>query len=369
MKKIFATFTITILLFVPILLVSQTYSYNPLLSRGLDLVGSGSSSPSGITISGTDPIVVTGGGGLTPAISATIASNAEALAATSNVVLMTPLRTKELFDAHALPATTGLNGVFLSFVDGAVGWVYKLIIPPSGDQIIDNVADSITIDRSVVNVTPNGAYTLTSTPSMSAGADGQSACVRNNGVGILTLQDRDTLTGSGLNLVGATSLAISPGEVFCFLSNSSYWELTGRVGSSSSTNRAMFSFSSNTANSPSNTTPGFIAISGYNSSSATSDTTRHTVMPYTGTLRDLSISLGTSQSPSITQTCSIAVNGTIPGSSLSVTIPVSSGTEDDFHDNTNTVAVTKGDVVSLTCVGSGTGTNANLASGSVTLVY
>ena len=372
MKKTFSVLTICILILVPLLFQSpesalgQTYTYNPFTGK-LDAVGSSGGGGGSITISGTAPIVVTGGGGATPAISATLASNAEALAGTSNVVLMTPLRTKELFDANNLPATTGLNGVFLTFIDTAVAWTYKLIIPPSGDQIVDNAADTITMDRHIVNATPNSNYTLTSTPSLSAGDDGETSCIRNNGTGTLTLQDKDTLTGSGLNLVGATSLAIAVGEVACFLSNSANWELIGKSGGSSSVNRVMFSWAS-TSNAPTNAVAGHISISGSTSSGANNDT-RHSVMPYAGVLKNLSASIGSAQGGSFSMVCETTLNGSVPANPLAFTVAAADGAETVYHDNTHTVTVAKGDLVSLRCVGGGSGTNATIASGSITLEY
>ena len=306
---------------------------------------------------------------VTPTVSGSLdyATTAESLAGTLTTKPVNPAGVLAAFNNwNPVPAATGLNGVFYTFFNGAAAWTYKLIIPSSGIQSITGVGDTILMDRRTVEFSSNAARTLTSTPTFSSGDPGQETCVINRGSFALTVQDAATLTGSTLRLGGSPHV-FSPLTGQCFIQTASGWVKMGSGSTSSSTNRVLFSWGA-TVNAPTNSTPGHIPISGQATSGPTNES-RHTVMPYTGTLRDLSASTGSAQSGSITQTCEIAVNSTVPASPLGFTVPISTTSRTTFFDNTNTVAVTKGDLVSLRCVGSGTGTNATMASGTVTLEY
>lgn len=77
-----------------------------------------------------------------------------------------------------------------------------LIIPPSGDQVIDAVSDAILANASIVFLDPDDDYTLTSTPTIADGTKGQILHIMCNNAeaNIVTVQDQDTLAGSNLQL-------------------------------------------------------------------------------------------------------------------------------------------------------------------------
>jgi hypothetical protein len=79
-------------------------------------------------------------------------------------------------------------------------------------QNITAVGQAI-IPNALVNLTANASYTLTSTPTIASGDDGQLLIIRNvDTVDVITVQDQGTLAGSNLRL-GAATRAIGPRDV------------------------------------------------------------------------------------------------------------------------------------------------------------
>lgn len=91
--------------------------------------------------------------------------------------------------------------------DGAV--TYAKLAVPSSTQTIAAASGTITADANVVQVSPSSALTLTSTPTISNGRDGQQMVVLNVGTNNLTLQDQGTLASSNLRLT-ATTITLAP---------------------------------------------------------------------------------------------------------------------------------------------------------------
>lgn len=83
--------------------------------------------------------------------------------------------------------------------------------PPLANTNITAVSGTIRIDASTVSITSNGNYTLTSTPTIADGRDGQILRIVNLGANTITLQDQGTLASSNLRLT-ATTVALGPND-------------------------------------------------------------------------------------------------------------------------------------------------------------
>jgi hypothetical protein len=81
--------------------------------------------------------------------------------------------------------------------------------------------DTITHLSSRVKVSLDTARTLTSTPTISAGSDGQILILENTGAYALTLQDDSGLAGSALHFRGGNQKIINPGSHMQFVYSSS----------------------------------------------------------------------------------------------------------------------------------------------------
>ncbi len=90
----------------------------------------------------------------------------------------------------------------------------RLTLSPSTVQDITAVGETISADASLVMLTADNSYTLTSTPTIAAGADGQVLTIMNvDSADAITIQDESGLAGSNLRLAGAASLALGPRDV------------------------------------------------------------------------------------------------------------------------------------------------------------
>lgn len=101
--------------------------------------------------------------------------------------------------------------------DGAV--TYAKLALPSSTQTLSAASSTISADANVVQVSPSSALTLTSTPTIGNGRDGQQMVVLNVGSNNVTLQDQGTLASSNLRLV-ATTITLAPRQSVTLLYSS-----------------------------------------------------------------------------------------------------------------------------------------------------
>ncbi len=84
------------------------------------------------------------------------------------------------------------------------------VFTPSTAQNITAVGTAILADATIVQLTANASYTLTSTPTIADGQNGQEVTIINvDTADTITLQDQGTLAGSNLRL-SANTIAIPP---------------------------------------------------------------------------------------------------------------------------------------------------------------
>jgi hypothetical protein len=95
---------------------------------------------------------------------------------------------------------------------------------PSTAQVIDAVGDAILADATIIQLNPDGDYTLTSTPTIVDGTTGQIIYITcaNGEVNTVTVQDQDTLGNSNLQL-GANTRAVSGKDVLSLLFDGTDW--------------------------------------------------------------------------------------------------------------------------------------------------
>lgn len=101
----------------------------------------------------------------------------------------------------------------------------KMVLDPGPVQIINAVSDSILANAAHIVLNPDGnSYTLTSTPTIADGTNGQLIYIRKHELvnGSVTLQDVTTLSGSNLNLA-APSRTLGTDDVLVLLFNGFYW--------------------------------------------------------------------------------------------------------------------------------------------------
>jgi hypothetical protein len=84
----------------------------------------------------------------------------------------------------------------------------KLFLTPSGGLTL-TAGSAITVAYSIVQITAASNITLTSTPTIAAGTDGQRITLFNYGSNTIILQDQSQLASSNLRLTAAT-VAIGP---------------------------------------------------------------------------------------------------------------------------------------------------------------
>jgi hypothetical protein len=83
-----------------------------------------------------------------------------------------------------------------------------------------------------LELTPDGSYTLDTTPTLANGTDGQTLVIINaepTNAFVITLQDESTLAGSNLELAGNANLALGPKDsvTLCYSSALSGWVQVG----------------------------------------------------------------------------------------------------------------------------------------------
>jgi hypothetical protein len=100
------------------------------------------------------------------------------------------------------------------------------VYTPPAAQAITAVGNTIVVTSTVMEITANGSYTLTSAPTIADGQNGQVVTIVNADTGsdVVTLQDQGTLASSNLRLVG-TSCALGPRDsiTLLFLSSVGDW--------------------------------------------------------------------------------------------------------------------------------------------------
>lgn len=96
-----------------------------------------------------------------------------------------------------------------------------LVFVPSAAQDITAVGEVILANAQIVQLTADASYTLTSTPTIADGSDGQLLYIINvDSTDVITVQDESNLTGSNLRLTGATDVAIGPMDILVLAFNS-----------------------------------------------------------------------------------------------------------------------------------------------------
>jgi hypothetical protein len=115
-------------------------------------------------------------------------------------------------------------------------WSFLNITPSSGLQVIDAAGDTINANRAYCALSPDAAYTLMSTPTITAGvSDGQFlTCTNTSATYSITLQDEVNRPGSQLRL-GGSNLTVAPRGSFSVVWNTTVgaWVRTDTPGSAS----------------------------------------------------------------------------------------------------------------------------------------
>jgi hypothetical protein len=139
-----------------------------------------------------------------------IASQTEAEFGINDERTMTPLKTSQAIAAQcSLPSPMGMGGGLLTTDGSTSSWTRRLVMAPLTEPIT-NAGHTISTNRFFVQVNPSASYSLTSTPTLSPGTDGQFLVLANlSSTHSLTLQDHSSLTGSNLKL-GGTNATLGP---------------------------------------------------------------------------------------------------------------------------------------------------------------
>lgn len=163
-----------------------------------------------------------------------IATTTEAQFGVDDQRTMTPLKTSQAIAAQCpLPNPMGMQGGILRTDGSTASWTRRLASEPL-TEVISAASHSISASRSYVQVNPTANVTLTSTPSIGMGENGQFLVVANiSPTFSVTLQDHASLAGSGLRLGGA-NLTLGPLQaVYLVYSNAaSAWIRADQVPSS-----------------------------------------------------------------------------------------------------------------------------------------
>lgn len=143
-------------------------------------------------------------------LGADIATQAEAELGGIDTKLMTPLKVAQAIAAQcAIPGQIGNDGAILSTDGSTAFWTRQMAIVPA-TATVTAAGNSITASRFYVQVAPTSSLTLTSTPTIPNGTDGQFLVLTNTSTtNTLTLQDEAVLPGSNLRL-GGSNLALAP---------------------------------------------------------------------------------------------------------------------------------------------------------------
>jgi hypothetical protein len=139
-----------------------------------------------------------------------IATQTEAEFGIDDQRTMTPLKTSQAIAAQCpLPSPTGMGGAVLTTDGSSSSWTRRLAFPPL-TETISSASHTISSSRSYVQVNPTATVTLTSTPTIGPGTDGQFLVISNVSSSFaVTLQDHLVLAGSGVKLGGA-NLTLGP---------------------------------------------------------------------------------------------------------------------------------------------------------------
>lgn len=96
----------------------------------------------------------------------------------------------------------------------------QLVATFSAAQNITAVGATILANAHNVQITADNSYTLTSTPTIANGQDGQLLTIVNaDAVDTITLQDETSLAGSNLRTKGGTGVALGPRDTVTFVYN------------------------------------------------------------------------------------------------------------------------------------------------------
>ncbi len=139
-----------------------------------------------------------------------VASQEEAEYGLNDDRSMTPLKTSQAIAAQcSLPSLMGMSGSVLTN-DGSVAlWTRKFVMPPSAEAVTAP-GQMLSTNRFYAQVTPSAGHTMSGTPTLSPGTDGQFLVLSNvSPTFSLALQDQAVLAGSGLRL-GGSSLTLAP---------------------------------------------------------------------------------------------------------------------------------------------------------------
>lgn len=118
--------------------------------------------------------------------------------------------------ATALATTLGVTGA--STFTGVSTYLGTVIYTPTASQNIA-VAATIAANARVVQITPAGSFTLTATPIIIDGTDGQIITIVNVGANTATLSDQTTTPNTNLRL-GAATRALGPVDNITFVYSS-----------------------------------------------------------------------------------------------------------------------------------------------------
>lgn len=127
-------------------------------------------------------------------------------------------------DPGTLTTQIGIDIAALSFATTNIGIrnASTYVATPSSAQTISAVGNTILANAEVVQVsnTTGGALTLTSTPTIANGQDGQKVTIVSTGTQTVTLQDQGTLANSNLRLT-AVSIGLGPRDSVTLMYSSS----------------------------------------------------------------------------------------------------------------------------------------------------
>lgn len=150
------------------------------LTDGQFFVGATGAAPAAASITGTaDQVIVTNG--------------------TNSVTLSTPQDIATTSSpTFASVTTTGNIDV------GESANIKKLVYTPQVDTVVASAATTLDSSTTHAEVVPDADYTLTSTPTITAGVDGQILILHNESAFTVSLQDDSVLAGSDVYLGGAS---------------------------------------------------------------------------------------------------------------------------------------------------------------------
>jgi len=109
----------------------------------------------------------------------------------------------------------------------------ELVYTPSTAQVIDAAGDAILANATIVELNPDGDYTLTSTPTIADGTEGQILYITMDPAeaNTVTIQDQGTLASSNIQLLNnVPSRTISAGSTLALRFNGTDWQEFGGVG-------------------------------------------------------------------------------------------------------------------------------------------